>query len=123
MFFFPKDLKEYGIIEGKKTTLNFESGVKVKGEIITGKRDLQGKIILISFKDCTVTFLNQVLFKPNLGIYDMVVGESIKSAFAGPASPDSFDDVYSRTFPHSKVKNKWSNPCDTPLRFASGSGA
>jgi phenylalanine-4-hydroxylase len=91
----PKDLKEYGIIEGKKTTLNFESGVKVKGEIITGKRDLQGKIILISFKDCTVTFLNQVLFKPSLGIYDMVVGESIKSAFAGPASPDSFDDVYS----------------------------
>ena len=91
----PKDLKEYGIIEGKKTTLNFESGVKVKGEIITGKRDLQGKIILISFKDCTVTFLNQVLFKPSLGIYDMAVGESIKSAFAGPASPDSFDDVYS----------------------------
>ena len=91
----PKDLKEYGIIEGKKTTLNFESGVKVKGEIITGKRDLQGKIILISFKDCTVTFLNQVLFKPSLGIYDMVVGESIQSAFAGPASPDSFDDVYS----------------------------
>ncbi|MDB2350402.1 aromatic amino acid hydroxylase [Flavobacteriaceae bacterium] len=88
----PKDLKEYGIIEGKKTTLNFESGVKVKGKIITGKRNLQGKIILISFKDCTVTFLNQVLFKPNLGIYDMVVGESIKSAFA---SPDSFDDVYS----------------------------
>jgi len=91
----PKDLKEYGIIEGKKTTLNFESGVKVKGEIITGKRDLQGKIILISFKDCTVTFLNQVLFKPSLGIYNMVVGESIQSAFAGPASPDSFDDVYS----------------------------
>jgi phenylalanine-4-hydroxylase len=91
----PKDLKEYGIIEGKKTTLNFESGVKIKGKIITGKRDLQGKIILISFKDCTVTFLNQVLFKPSIGIYDMVVGESIKSAFAGPASPDSFDDVYS----------------------------
>ena len=91
----PKDLKEYGIIEGKKTTLNFESGVKVKGEIITGKRDLQGKIILISFKDCTVTFLNQVLFKPSLGIYDMVVGKNIQSAFAGPASPDSFDDVYS----------------------------
>ena len=91
----PKDLKEYGIIEGKETTLNFESGVKVKGKIITGKRDLQGKIILISFEDCTVTFLNQVLFKPSLGIYDMVVGESIKSAFAGPASPDSFDDVYS----------------------------
>ena len=91
----PKDLEVYGIIEGKMATLKFESGVKVKGKIITGKRDLQGKIILISFEDCTVSFLNQVLFKPSLGIYDMVVGESIKSAFAGPASPDSFGDVYS----------------------------
>jgi len=91
----PKDLEIYGIIEGKETTLNFESGVKVKGRIITGKRDLQGKIILISFEDCTVTFLDQVLFKPHSGIYDMAVGESIKSAFAGPASPESFNDVYS----------------------------
>ena len=91
----PKDLEIYGIIEGKETTLNFESGVKVKGRIITGKRDLQGKIILISFENCTVTFLDQVLFKPHSGIYDMAVGESIKSAFAGPASPESFNDVYS----------------------------
>ena len=91
----PKDLEIYGIIEGKVTTLNFESGVKVKGKIITGKRDLQGKIILISFENCTVTFLDQVLFKPHSGIYDMAVGESIKSAFAGPASPESFNDVYS----------------------------
>jgi phenylalanine-4-hydroxylase len=70
-------------------------GISMSIENMSGKRDLQGKIILISFKDCTVTFLNQVLFKPSLGIYDMVVGESIQSAFAGPASPDSFDDVYS----------------------------
>ena len=91
----PKDLEFYGIIEGKVTTLNFESGIKVKGKIITGKRDLQGKIILISFENCLVTFLNQVLFEPNSGIYDMAVGKSIKSAFAGPASPGSFSDVYS----------------------------
>ena len=91
----PKDLEFYGIIEGKVTTLNFESGIKVKGKIITGKRDLQGKIILISFENCLVTFLNQVLFEPSSGIYHMAVGKSIKSAFAGPASPVSFSDVYS----------------------------
>ena len=91
----PKDLEVYGIIEGKVTTLNFESGIKVKGKIITGKRDLQGKIILISFENCLVTFLNQILFEPSSGIYHMAVGKSIKSAFAGPASPESFTDVYS----------------------------
>ena len=91
----PKDLEALGIIEGKVTTLNFESGIKVKGKIITGKRDLQGKIILISFENCLVTFLNQILFEPSSGIYHMAVGKSIKSAFAGPASPESFSDVYS----------------------------
>jgi phenylalanine-4-hydroxylase len=91
----PKDLEVFGIIEGKVTTLNFESGIKVKGKIITGKRDLQGKIILISFENCLVTFLNQILFEPSSGIYHMAVGKSIKSAFAGPASPVSFTDVYS----------------------------
>jgi len=91
----PKDLEIYGIVEGKNTSLNFEGGVKVEGEIITGKRDLQGKIILISLKNCTVTYLEKVLFDPSCGVYDMAVGETIKSAFAGPAAIDSFDDLYS----------------------------
>ena len=91
----PKDLKRNGIIEGKKVILNFEGGVKVEGEIITGKRDLQGKIILVSFKDCRVTYLEKVLFDPSWGIYEMAVGENIISAFAGPASTESFSDIYS----------------------------
>ena len=91
----PKDLKRNGIVEGKKVILNFEGGIKVEGEIITGKRDLQGKIILISFKDCRVTYLEKVLFDPSWGVYDMAVGENITSAFAGPASTDSFNDIYS----------------------------
>ena len=91
----PKDLKRNGIIEGKKVILNFEGGIKIEGEIITGKRDLQGKIILISFKDCRVTYLEKVLFDPSWGVYDMAVGENITSAFAGPASTDSFSDIYS----------------------------
>jgi phenylalanine-4-hydroxylase len=91
----PKDLETYGIIEGKKTVLNFVGGVKVEGKIITGKRDLQGKIILISFESCKVTYLSEVLFDPAWGVYDMAIGENVKSAFAGPASTDSFNDIYS----------------------------
>jgi len=91
----PKDLKLNGILEGEKVILNFEGGVKVEGKIITGKRDLQGKIILISFRDCRVTYLEKVLFDPSWGVYDMAVGENITSAFAGPASTESFNDIYS----------------------------
>ena len=90
----PEDLKKHGIIEGKTTRLCFEGGIIVNGKVITGKRDIQGKIILISFKNCLVTYNEQVLFEPSWGIYDMVIGNIISSAFAGPADPNSFDDIY-----------------------------
>jgi len=90
---FPKDLEVYGIYEGKKTTLLFEGNIKVEGEVITGKRDLKGKIMLISFKNCTVTHNNTMLFKPEWGIYDMAVGKEIISAFSGPASVSSFKNI------------------------------
>jgi len=86
----PTDLEAYGIYEGRKTRLQFEGGIIVEGEIITGKRNLQGKIILISFKNCKVTFGDQVLFNPSWGIYDMAVGESIISAFSGIADPNAY---------------------------------
>ncbi len=87
----PRDLDAYNIYEEKIVTLEFEGGIKVSGEIITGKRNLQGKIILISFKNCTVTHNDTVLFKPNWGIYDMAVGKDIVSAYSGPADLNSFD--------------------------------
>ncbi|WP_298369627.1 aromatic amino acid hydroxylase [uncultured Lutibacter sp.] len=90
----PKDLEVYGIYEGLNTELFFEGGVKVSGQIITGVRDLQGKIMLISFKNCTVTYGDEVLFKPEWGIYDMAVGKDVVSAFSGPASSESFEDIY-----------------------------
>jgi len=89
----PKDLEVYGIYEGKTTTLLFEGDIKVQGEVITGKRDLQGEIVLISFKNCTVTNNNTILFHPDWGIYDMAVGNKIISAYAGPASVKSFKNL------------------------------
>lgn len=90
----PKDLEAYGIIEGEIVNLNFEGGVNVNGKIITGKRDLQGKIVLISFTDCTVSYNKKILFHPSWGVYDMVIGKKIKSAYAGPACSNSFEEVY-----------------------------
>ncbi len=86
----PKDLEAYGIYEGKTTILEFEGGITIYGEIITGRRNLQGKIILISFKNCKVTCGNTVLFKPEWGIYDMAVGADVISAYAGVADPESY---------------------------------
>ncbi|MDX1700065.1 MAG: aromatic amino acid hydroxylase [Melioribacteraceae bacterium] len=87
----PRDLRAYDIYEGETIELEFEGNVKIKGEIITGKRNLQGKIILISFKNCTVTHKDTILFKPEWGTYDMAVGKEVVSAFSGPADLNSFD--------------------------------
>ncbi len=89
----PRDLMAYDIYEGKRVTLEFEGNITVSGEIITGTRNIQGKIILISFKDCTVTHNDTVLFQPEWGIYDMAVGKKVVSAFSGPADVNSFDLV------------------------------
>ncbi len=87
----PRDLRAYDIYEGENISLEFEGGVKVEGEIITDTRNLQGKIIIISFKNCTVTYQDEILFKPEWGKYDMAVGKEVISAFAGPADYQSFD--------------------------------
>lgn len=89
----PRDLMAYDIYEGKRVTLEFEGDITVSGEIITGTRNIQGKIILISFKDCTVTHNETVLFQPEWGIYDMAVGKKVVSAFSGPADVKSFDMI------------------------------
>ena len=89
----PRDLKAYKIYEGETISLEFEGDIKVDGEIITGKRNLMGKIILITFRNCTVTHGKEVLFKSESGLYHMAVGEHIVSAFNGPADLSSFDLV------------------------------
>ena len=89
----PRDLDAYGIYEGKQVNLEFEDGIKVSGEVITGTRDLRGKILLISFKDCTVSHFDKILFQPKWGIYDMAVGAEIVSAFSGAADVNSFLDT------------------------------
>lgn len=90
----PTDLEAYGLYEGKSITLKFEGGIVLTGEIITGKRNLQGKIILISFKNCTVKHKETTLFNPDWGIYDMAVGKEVLSAFSGVADPDNFGLIF-----------------------------
>jgi phenylalanine-4-hydroxylase len=111
----PRDLRAYDIYESELVTLEFEGNIIVKGEIITGSRNLKGEIILISFKNCTVTYNDVVLFDPSWGVYDMAVGKSIISAFSGPADVNSFDLV--NHVPNSSTIKQKSNPEKEKLEF------
>lgn len=104
----PSDLKTYHFYDGKWLSFEFESGIKVEGLNITGIRNAQGKLILIRLKDCTITYKNEYLFLPEDGIYDMIVGKDIVSAFAGAADSNSFPNLYaeSSTLTIKPAKNK-----------------
>lgn len=87
----PRDLKAYNIFEGEVVSLDFVGGINVSGKIITGTRNLQGQIILITFENCTVSHLGEILFQSEKELYNLAIGERIVSAYNGPADVKSFD--------------------------------
>ncbi len=87
------ELEDLNIMEGNSLSLEFESGVKVRGKIIK-TLNVGGYNLVISFADCTVRYEEQVLFEPSWGVFDMAVGEKIYSAFSGPADPNAFEFKY-----------------------------
>lgn len=87
------DLNEIGITRGSIARLEFESGITVEGYLENILRR-NGKILVLSFSQCTVTFRDKILFNPSWGVYDMAVGEKIISAFSGPADPFAFQLEY-----------------------------
>ena len=90
----PVDLKAYNLYDGQRLSFTFESGITVEGLNITGIRNVKGKIMVIQLTDCTVTYKDEVLFKPEYGVFDMAIGNKIVSAFAG-AADNFFPNLYS----------------------------
>jgi phenylalanine-4-hydroxylase len=90
----PVDLKAYNFYDGKWLSFEFESGIKVEGLNVTGIRNVYGKLMLIQLKECTVTYKEETLFLPEYGVFDMVIGKEIVSAFSGTADSNSFPNLY-----------------------------
>lgn len=90
----PRDLEAYDIYEGRRVMLEFEGGVHLSGDVVTGTRNLQGKILVVTFRNCWVKHRDEVLFHPDWGIFHLAVGKQVVSAFAGPADNQSFNLVH-----------------------------
>ena len=87
-----EELAKKGIIVNQNIEIYFDSGVHINGKLISMTRSVSGKLLLLTFDECKVKLDKQTLFEPKWGIYDMAVGETITSCFAGPASYQSFED-------------------------------
>jgi phenylalanine-4-hydroxylase len=84
--------KQTELNEGKEAKLEFESGVTVEGKIDKILRH-DGKLLLITFSNCTAKCGDRDLFDPSWGAYDMAVGERITSVFNGAADKDAYLEV------------------------------
>ncbi|MBL6658241.1 MAG: aromatic amino acid hydroxylase [Flavobacteriales bacterium] len=80
-----EQLCDLGIESSKRVDIEFASGVKVSGKLINIVKNIKGENILMSFKECTVTYNEEALFLPEWGMYDMAIGQKITSVFSGAA--------------------------------------
>lgn len=90
----PRDLKAYNFYDGEWLSFEFESGILVEGLNVTGIRNIRGNLMLIQLEQCTVTYQDEILFKPEYGLFDLAVGKDVVSAFAGSADHTSFPNLY-----------------------------
>jgi phenylalanine-4-hydroxylase len=85
-------LHALGIVEGRKAKIEFVSSVVVSGKVDKILRR-DGKLLLITFSNCTANFGDRILFSPDWGMYDMAVGDQISSVFNGAADTDAYNQV------------------------------
>ncbi len=78
-----------GLEIGKQLTLNYKSGFKVIG-IYYGRVIRDGKTVIMSFRDATVSKGSDVYYKPEWGPFDLALGSVVKSVFSGPADRTAF---------------------------------
>lgn len=97
--FSDKDLVQLGMEKSKTCLLRFELGIEVEGQLRDVIRSRQGKILILELHHATVRHNGEViLVEPQ---YSMAVGESIVSAFAGPADVEAFQPTI--FVPHEKM--------------------
>lgn len=78
-----------------KLEIIYDSGIVVKGHLFDIVEDGIGNMIILSFKNCSVILPsakseNTILFDPCWGVFDLVIGQKIISAYPSPADRDSF---------------------------------
>src|SRR5438132_1032985 len=84
--------KQTELKQGEKTKLEFESGITVEGKI-DRLLERDGKLLVITFSNCTAKYGDRILFDPCWGNSDMAIGDKIVSVFNGAADKDAYNQV------------------------------
>ena len=94
------DINKINLRVGEEVEIPFDSGVLLSGKLTNILQD-NGRILILSFENCTVSLGIETLFLPEWGMYDMTCGGIITSVYGGPADYDN----YQQFLPEDKPKN------------------
>lgn len=84
------ELRALGVAIGQVVTLEFLSGIIVRGMLTSITRE-EHRNLIFSFDDCYVTAIDgRILFEPSWGVFDMAVGAQITSVFGGSADKEKY---------------------------------
>lgn len=84
-----QDFEALEILPKKQVSIEFESGIRVEG-LFLSMISFNEKNLVMTFKDCRVTYQGQTLFDPSWGEFDMALGSTVTSCFAGPADRKNY---------------------------------
>lgn len=84
----------------RRLRLRYASGVEVEGTLARTQSDEAGRLRTFTLTEAHARLGDRVLFAPDWGVYDVAVGEEVKSCFAGPADPSYHPAT---EFPRKKV--------------------
>jgi len=85
----PVELEAQGVRIGQVCRINYESGVEISGLLQSELRQGE-RLLLLTFTECKVQWQNKVLFAPEWGRYDLMLGQKVTSVFGGPADRAAF---------------------------------
>jgi phenylalanine-4-hydroxylase len=92
-----QDLGKIGLVLGQYCEIRLVNGFRIMGVPLKVQRskdgvNSDGRLLYISWTNCTVRRGSVIYFDPSWGEFDLVFGESVRSVFGGPADRDAFGE-------------------------------
>ncbi len=89
-------------------TFTYDSGFKIVGKLIK-MTTLKTNSVIYTFENATMTYNNQIFFKPEWGLLDIVTGTKVTSVYGGPADREAYgqtSDFVAATVPVVKYNDQ-----------------
>ncbi|MBC7458172.1 MAG: aromatic amino acid hydroxylase [Bdellovibrionaceae bacterium] len=74
---------------GTDVTFDYASGFKITGKLVKATT-IKTNSVIYTFENATMTYDNQIFFKPEWGSLDIVAGTTVTSVYGGPADSENY---------------------------------